>query len=126
MLVPGADKVYVIRIFLLEFAYPASNPNPIYQQQIYSFANGGQLVTDMAIIEHKFDPYNVADFKAGFANLYGIEYYEEIREFPKMITDCDYSRGPVTMGDLGAHMRVKMDRDRYLGWRGWCLSVGLG
>ena len=107
MLAPSTDEVYVVRTsILLEFAHP--NPNPQYRD---SFANGGQLVTDMAIIKHESDPYNVADFKAGFANLYGIEYHEGIRGFPKVVRIANVHADLLTMGDLGLG---QMDRDRYV------------
>lgn len=71
---------------LLDFAHLAPNPNPQYCD---SFANGSQLVTDMAIIKHESDPYNVADFKAGDCKFVRDRVPKEGTRASKGCEDCE-------------------------------------
>lgn len=68
----------------------------------------------MAIIQNESDHIKTAELKTGFANLYGLEYRQKIRSFPKVVEIANiYADLQTKIRDMDMDMDA-VDRDKYL------------
>lgn len=108
MLSPFTEQIYLIRTSVL------SASTSLCHHQRDSFAHGGQILTDMAIIQNESDHIKTAELKTGFANLYGLEYRQKIRSFPKVVEIANiYADLQTKIRDMDMDMDA-VDRDKYL------------